>query len=120
MFGIKLAQAKKVLSEMQAQLKIFNRIIFEIEEVISKTEKENREVCMTRRLRTELEELNLQRKKLLELISSLRIVVELYEETEKEVLEYEGMVSPLITHETDWIPLNFSEEAINFIKQIRI
>lgn len=120
MFGIKLDQAKMVLSEMQAQLKVFNRIIYEIEETISETEKENREVCMTRQLRTELEGLDLQRKKLLELTSSLRMIVELYEETEKEILEYEGMVSSLILYETDWIPLNFSEETINFIKQIKI
>ena len=37
MFGIKLDQAKMVLSEMQAQLKVFNRIISEIEETISET-----------------------------------------------------------------------------------
>ena len=120
MFGVKLDQTKKVLSEMQAQLKVFNRIIFEMEETISETEKENREVCMTRQLRTELEELTLQRKKFLELTSSLRMIVELYEETEKEILEYEGMVSPLMSNETDWIPLNFSEETISFIKQIKI
>ena len=120
MFGINRKTAEKVLSELQTQLRQLNQIVYEMDAMISESEKENREVCITERLRQELEKIKLQRKKLLELTSSLRTIVELYEETEEQIMEYEGGVIRKPLHEVAWIPVAFSDETKNFIRQIKV
>lgn len=120
MFGIEIKTAKKVLSEFQTQLKQMNRIIYETEETISKYTKNEQNTLMRNQLKAELELLIVQRRRLLECVSYFRQIIELYEETEEQILEYEGDLMQRPRLEADWVSVQYSEETNNFIKQIKI
>lgn len=113
MFEINIKTAKKVLSELQTQLRQLNRIIYETEEI----------VLRYKGLEKSLEELDMlkqHRKRMLECVSALRQIIELYEETEEQILEDEGTVEQRSRREAFWVAVQYSEEINSFIKQIKI
>ena len=120
MFSINIKSAEKILSELQTQLRQLNQIVFEMDASVSKYEHENQDILVKERMRKELEILKSQRKKFLELVSAMRTILEVYEETEEQILEYEGCVSRQPMKEAAWVPVTFSEETKSFIRQIKV
>lgn len=120
MFEINRKTQKKVLSELQTQLKQFGGILQETEETVSKFIKCGQTILPKETMLTEVEAMKLQRRKMFDCVSVLRQVIELYEKTEEQILEYDGVVAKRPTKEATWIPVQYSEETGNFIRQIKI
>lgn len=117
MFCIDIKKTKVLLSELQNQLKMLNQIIGEGEERFAYFFSEPKEKYLWRQIADVIEALKEQRKQFLNYVSSLREIIELYEETEEQILSFEGTVPAYIPKEAEWISVEYSEAMYEFIRK---
>lgn len=117
MFCIDIKKTKVLLSELQNQLKTLNQIIGEGEEGLAYFFSEPKEKYLWRQIADAIEALKEQRKQFLNYVSSLREIIELYEETEEQILSFEGAAPVYIPKEAEWISVEYSEAMYEFIRK---